>query len=205
VADFYCSSCQSEYELKSKKDTFLKQIVDGAFDSMISRINSQNNPNFFFLNYSMNQLVVKNFIVIPKHYFVNDIIEKRKALSPNAKRAGWVGCNILLHNIPESGKIFLVRDGNIQDKRSVLQNWSKTSFLAKQNIETRGWIIEIMKILDRISQKSFTLKDVYMYLTELQIKFPHNNFIKDKIRQQLQVLRDKGLLEFNGKGNYTKV
>ena len=32
-----------------------------------------------------------------------------------------------------------------------------------------------------------------------------NNFIKDKIRQQLQLLRDKGIIEFVGRGNYKKV
>ena len=32
-----------------------------------------------------------------------------------------------------------------------------------------------------------------------------NNFIKDKIRQQLQLLRDRGLIEFKGNGNYKKI
>ncbi|MBL7991777.1 MAG: restriction endonuclease, partial [Candidatus Kapabacteria bacterium] len=31
-----------------------------------------------------------------------------------------------------------------------------------------------------------------------------NNFIKDKIRQQLQVLRDKGIIEFVSRGIYQK-
>ena len=39
----------------------------------------------------------------------------------------------------------------------------------------------------------------------LKTKFPRNRFIKDKIRQQLQVLRDRGLLEFSGKGRYRKL
>ena len=51
VADFLCSSCFSEYELKSKKDSFSAKIVDGAYESMIQRINSENNPHFFFMNY----------------------------------------------------------------------------------------------------------------------------------------------------------
>jgi hypothetical protein len=39
------------------------------------------------------------------------VIEKRKPLAPTARRAGWTGCNILLRDIPEAGKIFVVRDG----------------------------------------------------------------------------------------------
>ena len=37
---------------------------------------------------------------------------------------------------------------------------------------------------------------------ELSKKHPDNRHIKDKIRQQLQVLRDKGYLEFSSRGNY---
>ena len=52
VADFFCSHCQEEYELKSKKDSMGNRIPDGAYGTMIKRLNSTNNPNFFFLNYN---------------------------------------------------------------------------------------------------------------------------------------------------------
>jgi type II restriction enzyme len=32
---------------------------------------------------------VNNFFVIPKYFFIPEIIEKRKPLSETAKRAGW--------------------------------------------------------------------------------------------------------------------
>jgi len=60
------------------------------------------------LNYDLKQLVVTNLFVVPKHFFVREIIQERKPLAPTARRAGWIGCNILLGQIPESGKIFLV-------------------------------------------------------------------------------------------------
>lgn len=205
VADFFCPSCKSQYELKSKKDRFNLKIVDGAYVSMISRINSEDNPHFFFLNYSKNQLRVLNFIVIPKYYFVDDVIEKRKPLSINARRAGWIGCNILLRNIPENGKIFYIKDGSIIDRKDVLNSWAKTSFLSQQKKENRGWLIEIMRIIDKIPNPKFKLDDVYKFEDELHYKFPNNNFIRDKIRQQLQVMRDKGLIEFRERGCYSKV
>jgi type II restriction enzyme len=178
VADFYCSKCRAEYELKSKKDSFSLKIVDGAFESMIARINAENNPNFFFLNYLKSSLKIINFLVIPKHYFVNDVIEKRRPLGPYAKRAGWIGCNILLHNVPEAGKVFLIKNSVIQSREQVLLNWSKTSFLAHQNKEKRGWMIEIMKVLDKIPKRQFKLRDVYEFESELRIKYPNNNFVK---------------------------
>jgi type II restriction enzyme len=48
VADFYCSKCNEDYELKSKKDTMGKKIVDGTYATMIERLQSNSNPNFFF-------------------------------------------------------------------------------------------------------------------------------------------------------------
>lgn len=205
VADFYCSDCKSEYELKSKKDSKSLKIVDGAFSTMIQRINSDNNPNFFFLNYNSKDLTVKNFLVIPKHYFIDEIIEKRKPLGPNARRAGWVGCNILLNGIPESGKIHFIKNSQALNRSKILAAWKKTEFLSEQKKDSRGWTIELMKILDKIRSDKFTLKEVYRYEAILQNKFPNNNFVKDKIRQQLQVLRDKGLIEFKGRGNYAKI
>jgi type II restriction enzyme len=205
VADFYCGDCKAEYELKSKKDAFALKIVDGAYEMMIKRINSGNNPHFFFLNYSSNNFQIVNFLVVPNHYFTNDIIERRSPLSQHARRAGWVGCNILLQNIPSSGRIFLVKNQNIEERNSVLENWSKTAFLAKQKKENRGWTIEIMKIVEQLDNKRFNLEDVYAFEYSLKNKFPQNRFIKPKIRQQLQILRDKGIIKFLGNGLYVKV
>lgn len=204
VADFSCSSCKSDFELKSKKEKILSSIVDGAYFSMIERIQSSSNPHFFFLNYSKNYSV-DSFFVVPKYYFIPEIIQKRKPLSANARRAGWIGCNILLHTIPSSGKIFLVQNGVVLPKKTVMNNWKKTGFLQHEKIEKKGWIFDIMKCIDRVPSKTFSLRDIYLFERELRAKFPNNNFIKDKIRQQLQVLRDKGYLEFKGKGNYIKL
>jgi len=48
------------------------------------------------LNYDLARLAVSNVFVVPKHFFVREIIEERKPLAPTARRAGWIGCNILL-------------------------------------------------------------------------------------------------------------
>ncbi len=55
-----------------------------------------------------------------------------------ARRAGWVGCNILLGDVPASGKIFLVRDGEIRPKSEVLDEWRRTLFLRDESLEARG-------------------------------------------------------------------
>ncbi|HLD31100.1 MAG TPA: DpnI domain-containing protein [Patescibacteria group bacterium] len=203
VADFYCKNCREEYELKSKKDEMGRKIVDGAYEKMIERLNSTNNPNFFFLNYSLQDYKVKNFVVIPKYFFVPEIIEKRKPLSEKARRAGWIGCNILLQDIPLSGKIFYVKNEKPENKTDILKNWQRTLFLREsREIDLRGWVLDVMSCIDKLNKKEFTLDEVYNFENILYQKHPDNKHIKDKIRQQLQFLRDKGYLEFLERGKY---
>jgi len=205
VADFYCSSCQEEFELKSKNGRLGNKVVDGAYQTMLQRIHSANNPNFFFLSYDKENMAVKDFLIIPKHYFVSDIIEKRKPLKKTARRAGWVGCSILLKEIPETGRIFIVKDSQVIDKENVVSKWKSTEFLKEFDSNKRGWMIDVLRCIEAISEKEFRLERVYKFEDILQVKHPQNNFIRDKIRQQLQVLRDKGVIEFISRGMYRKL
>ncbi|MEI7509179.1 MAG: DpnI domain-containing protein [Flavobacterium sp.] len=203
VADFFCLACKEEFELKSKNGKLSGIINDGAYDSMIKRITSDTNPNFFFLTYD--KFVVNNFLVIPKQFFTPDIIIKRKPLSETAKRAGWIGCNIDISKVPENGRIFLVENSRIIEKEKVHTKLKNTEFLKSKSLESRGWILDILKCIEEIKKQSFTLEELYAFENRLKVKYPNNNHIKDKIRQQLQFLRDKGLIEFNGRGNYKKI
>jgi len=206
VADFYCSKCSEQFELKSKNAFDIgNKIVDGAYSTMIKRINSDENPNFFFLTYDKTKWEVNNFLIIPKHYFTSDIIIKRKPLSNTARRAGWIGCNIDITKVPESGRIFLVKNSEIILKEKVQSKWKGTEFLRTRKGESKGWIIDIMNCIDAIQKETFTLKDIYSFEGQLKQKYPNNNFVKDKIRQQLQFLRDKGLIEFKNRGTYKKI
>lgn len=107
VADFFCEECKEKYELKSKKGKFSNKVIAGTYETMVERINSNNNPNFFFLTYS-EEWSVENFFIIPKQFFTEDIIIEIPRLSENAKRSDWVGCNIDISKIPDAGKVFLV-------------------------------------------------------------------------------------------------
>lgn len=204
VADFYCKKCSEEFELKSKGGKLTNTITDGAYSTMIQRINSNQNPNFFFLTYSKNW-TVDNFLIIPKQFFTTEIIIKRKPLADTAKRAGWVGCNIDISNIADAGKVFLIKDTKTIHKDIVEISFKKTLFLREKSLESKGWILDLMNCIDLIKKDSFSLDDVYKFEAKLKLKYPNNNFIKDKIRQQLQLLRDKGMIEFTTRGNYKKV
>ena len=202
VADFFCPACSEEYELKSQKTKFGTRVTDGAFRTMCERLAASNNPNLLLLNYDLKNLSVKNIFVVPKHFFVREIIEERKPLAPTARRAGWIGCNILLDQIPDSGKIFFVRDGQPRPKESVLAQLKHTLFLREQSADNRGWLVEVMKCVEIIGKDNFDLDDVYAFENRLSAVFPNNRHVKDKIRQQLQFLRDRGYLDFVSRGHY---
>src|SRR3990167_1117358 len=67
VADFYCSNCSEDYELKSKQNSIGTKILDGAYRTKMERLRSSSNPNLFVLNYNLQNLCVLDFFVIPKH------------------------------------------------------------------------------------------------------------------------------------------
>ena len=90
---------------------------------MIKRIGENDNPNFLFMSYSMDQLVVRDLILVPQFFLTQEIIEKRNALSFGARRAGWVGCNILFGKIPMQGRIGIIRESVPRDCHDVLNDF----------------------------------------------------------------------------------
>lgn len=204
VADFFCPVCNSEYELKSKNGPLGKKITDGAYETMIDRISSNQNPDFFFMSYSKTSLAVNDLFFVPKHFFIPDIIEKRNPLSSSARRAGWVGCNILIDKIPEQGRIHIISGGRVSDTESVLSKVKKGLELETVDINGRGWLFDVLNCVNALP-KQFTLNEVYEFESVLQVKHPNNKNIKPKIRQQLQLLRDKNFIYFLGNGVYRKI
>ncbi len=188
--------------MKSQKSTFGSKVLDGAFKTKCERLAADNNPNLFLLNYDLKELSVLNFFVVPKHFFIRKIIEERKPLAPTARRAGWIGSNILLNQIPEAGKIFIVRSGLLEPKEVVLSKWKQTLFLREQAPDARGWLIEVMKCVETIGKRDFQIDDVYAFENRLSRLYPDNRNIRPKIRQQLQNLRDRGYLDFVSRGYY---
>lgn len=203
VGDFFCSACSEQFELKSTQGAFAAKIVDGQYDTMIRRLRSHQVPNLFGLSYDPVGRRVRDFFVIPSQFFVPDIVERRRPLSPTARRAGWVGCNILIRNIPLAGRVRLVTNGVAVEKPVVLKAWKRTLFLRRQSkFETRGWTLDVINCIEKLGKREFQLSDMYECTEAISALHPDNQHIKAKIRQQLQVLRDSGFLEFTGRGRY---
>ena len=202
AADFSCPSCDSRFQLKSKSSALGNRIVDGAYAAMRRAITNDETPNLFLLHYQLPQLTVQNVLLIPHFAFSLSLLERRKPLSPTARRAGWVGCNFLLDRIPPDAKIPVVDSGKAVSPTIVRNAYKKVRPLEKLNIEKRGWTLDVLSVVQSLGKKQFSLQDVYAHADALARLHPSNHNVQPKIRQQLQELRDLNLLEFLGDGSY---
>lgn len=203
VADMKCNNCGEIFELKSKKGNIGKKINDGAYSTMLERLTSITNPGLFVLQYS-SDYVVTDLTLIPKFFFVPQIIEKRKPLAFSARRAGWTGCNILYSKIPQQGKISIIKNGIIESTSEVVEKYNRIKELEAKDIDSRSWLVDVLSCVNYIESNEFCLQEIYAYVGILQEKHINNHNVEAKIRQQLQFLRDRGFIEFLGKGHYKK-
>ncbi len=202
VSDFLCKNCLEKFEQKASKNKFKWKTIAGEYNTYVEKLKEKNKPNFFFLHYIDIKYIVEDFFVVPKYFFIPEIIEKRSKGLKN--RPNYYMCNILFSKIPNSWKIYYIENWKEIPKERVLEKWQKTAFLKdikKDNL--KGWILDIMNCIESLNKEKFTLKEIYAFEKDLKILHPENKNIKAKIRQQLQFLRDKWYLEFLEKrGNY---
>jgi len=201
AVDFVCQKCGQYFQLKSFRVWNQKKIVDAGYEAMLRAIRSDRVPNLLVLQYSTEWLV-KNLLLIPSVFFSETVIEKRAPLGPNARRAGWVGCNILLDRIPEDGKIAVVSNCECLAEQQVREEFSHARKLAEVPPSIRGWALDVLAMIRKLRKPRFSLQEFYEFEPHLQRIHPHNRNVRPKMRQQLQVLRDLGLIEFISPGNY---
>lgn len=202
VGDFFCPDCNEQFELKSKKGLSNgRKVPDGAYESMIARIQAEDNPNFFFLAYKKSDYSVQQLILVPKHFITVDMIVPRA--KPLKDRPNYLMCDMDISSLPEGGKILLIDRSCVIEPEKVMEQWQSHLFLRKQQSKSKGWLLAIMKCIDQLPEQ-FNLEQIYAFERQLSQQFPENRHIKDKIRQQLQILRNQGLIEFSARGKYRK-
>ncbi len=204
MADVHCGVCAEDDELKAARGGTDNKLVNGAWGAMKARLAAANNPSLMVMGYDKARTRVTDLIVVPSHFFTEAIIEPRKPLSMTARRAGWQGCNILIGKVPLAGRIPLIRAGAHVAKQAVLDQWRATLFLREAAPTARGWLLDVMKCVEDVGRPEFTLAEVYGFEARLAALYPGNHNVRPKIRQQLQVLRDRGWLEFGGRGTYRR-
>ena len=62
------------------------------------------------------------------------------------------------------------------------------------SVTQRGWTLDVLNGVRSLGKKEFNNTDAYTLAGQLEKLHPDNRHVRDKIRQQLQVLRDAKLL-----------
>jgi type II restriction enzyme len=198
--DYDCAGCGAGFQLKSGAGWSETRIPDAAYEAMVAAIRSGRVPNLFVLQYTRDWRVL-NLLLVPSFFFTESALQKRKPLTSGARRAGWVGCNILLSAIAPEGKLRLVAAGQARGSDLIRAQYRKIRPLGSLPISRRSWTLDILAFVHRLGRKRFALRDMYAFESNLARLYPQNRNIRAKIRQQLQVLRDLGLLDFLGNGD----
>ena len=202
VVDFGCPKCSAQFQLKCQSHPFSLKIVDSAYEVMRRAIEERRTPHLLAMEYDSSLWRVQNLTLIPSFALTLSSLEKRKPLSLGARRSGWVGCNILLGKIPHDAKIPVVSSGVPVKPSAVRQQYALLHPLGKLDSEARGWTLDVLNVVRLLRKNEFVLSELYAKADYLQQLHPNNRHVRDKIRQQLQRLRDLGFLEFGKRGTY---
>src|SRR2546425_2291216 len=202
VADFVCPKCGEEYQLKSKHGQLGARITDAAYSEALRAAERNAFPHLLLMQYVEIPGRVTGLQAIPGAFITPVTLEPRKALRSTAHRVGWIGCNIVISNLPQAARVAVILEGSARPIREVRQDWRKWDFLKARDVSTRTWLNEILKRVEGLGREEFKLDDIYAFEVDLGRVFPRNRFIRPKIRQQLQGLRDRGFLEFRERGRY---
>ena len=202
ASDYACPACNFRYQLKGQKTRIGNQISDGAFGAMMEAIRENETPIFYFMHYDLETWRVKNLLLVPSFAFPESAIIKRKPLALTARRAGWVGCNIALTQIPVEARIPIVTDSAFLPENEVRARFKRVKPLGEIKTAERGWTLDVLTAIHTLGKGEFTNDDAYSLVPHLEKLHPGNRHVRDKIRQQLQVLRDTGLLIHVDRGRW---
>jgi type II restriction enzyme len=120
-----------------------------------------------------------------------------------------------------------VKDCAVISETEVREQFRRLKPLKEISVAQRGWTLDVLNIVRRLPLKvgdevtslklktgkglslltssptrEFTNEDVHAFARELGKLHPGNRHVRDKIRQQLQVLRDTGFLIHTGSGRW---
>ena len=179
-------------------------MLDSEYHTALNGVLRDAYPSLILMRYDPIRWAVSDLELVHRACITTSCLVRRKPLGSGARRAGWEGCTISLASIPSLGRIGVVRNGVVRPKSAVLEQWNRSNRLLETGPNARGWVADVLVCVERL-YSTFTLENIYSSERELAAKHPRNHFVKAKIRQQLQVLRELGIIEFISPGVYRRV
>ena len=207
VTDYLCPSCTARYQLKSTARSFGGSVTNSAYQPKMDAIQNGQAPHYAFLRYSPQRWIVTDLFMVPGYFFTPAVIEERPPLRATARRAGWIGSNILLRTLPADARVLLISGERALPQEEVRNAWSQFAFLGVAETAKGGWGADTLMCVREMQRTTgsneFSLQDFYRAVEgRLAALHPENRNVQAKIRQQLQVLRDNGVLQFLSGGRY---
>jgi type II restriction enzyme len=201
VYDFLSSDCLERFQLKASRRGFTSSALGADYESTREALMKDAFPSLILLHYNRARWSVEDLSVVHRSCITTSCIIPRKPLGEKAIRKGWKGYTIALKQIPEIGRIPIITQGLVREKPAVLAQWKRSESLLGVEPEARGWTADVLHCVETLFS-TFTLDNVYAFEKELAAKHPDNHNVRAKIRQQLQILRDLGFVEFVTPGVY---
>ena len=200
LTDFRCvnGSCGHTFQLKAQRGKIGSLWRDSAYSPWVESFERGTTPNLALMHYNIHDLSVVNLEVIPSFFIRPSCISKWKL----STRPNYWMCSILLHTVGPDAHIRIVTDGVEEDRRTVQERYRSFAWMRHLPPKTRGWTADVLRCVRELD-RSFTFKEVYASCEkELQRLHPENKNVQAKIRQQLQILRDRNKVRFIGRGHY---
>ncbi len=205
VSDFLCPNCVGRYQLKSHSKKLGSTILGSNYQKMLEAILGNKSPNFFLLHYQLPEWLVRNLLVIPRFAISPSVIIQRNPLSASARRSNWTGYVLNVRQIPDSAKIPLIIEGSEVNRSEVRAQYARIAKIETLKPEQRGWTLDVLRCVESLPNEVFTNEEIYASEPDLARLYPDNHHIQPKIRQQLQVLRDRGLLKSVKPGTWQRL
>lgn len=134
---------------------------------------------------SITQTIVNDYDTIVEHHLDNSVTKNQVTLIKE-----------ILENTPK------------QPQDNVFSSEIEGIFHIHENeiVESlNGWTKETFIVVDNLENNIFVLSELNKFVPHFKKIYPNNNNIEAKIRQQLQLLRNLGLIKFEGQGVYKKL
>ena len=154
VQDYMCPKCGANHQLKIENGAFGQVVQNSAYEPKMAAIADGRVPHYAFLQYSRATRRVTDLSVVPAHFISPAVIQQRRPLSNKARRAGWVGSNILLGRIPLDAQVVMVGGGTVSAPDEVRDDWRRYAFLQADERSTGGWGADVLSCVRTIQQET---------------------------------------------------
>ena len=193
----YCAACGEDFELKSKRGPMGPKVADGSPGDQAQATGVGHEPQPGAAELRPRPLRGDRLVLRAEALF-HRADHRGTAAARGGAAGGWIA-DILLREVPASGKVWFVHGGEALGKEAVLEQWRSTLFLREAGVAARGWLIEVMRCVEAIGCPAFTLDDVYAFEDRLSRLYPGNNNVRPDTPAAAGCC-GTGWLEFVGQG-----